>query len=58
MDARPVHIVENHGFSVACALRKSVARPAGDPGQWDHGFMEALGKRREGPGTKYRSPRP
>ena len=32
---------------VACALRKSVARPVADPRQWDWKLSEALGKRRE-----------
>ena len=34
-------VVENHVWSVAGALHKSVARPAADPGQWDWGLTLA-----------------
>ena len=48
-------IVENHGSSVASALRKSVAGPAADSGQLDSGFREALEERREWLGQRRRS---
>ena len=37
-----VWVVENHEWSVAGALRKSVARSLADPGQWDWGLTAAL----------------